>query len=212
MHDPRRALRQDGRPGRQEHDERFHAVSGQVPQARNRHRQPGSEQPLAVADDGPQHRLGTGPGHRRAGRRNRTDHPGSRRQCHARIAASWSWNATPTSAACSVSGSRDRANFDIVEGDVRDLAAILADRGIGQADYIVSGLPVPSFPRDLQHALFRVVRQVLEPEGTFNQITELPWVYRRFYRKFFEEVRFVFEPRNLPPAGAYFCRRVKPIA
>ena len=99
----------------------------------------------------------------------------------------------------------------MVEGDVRDLAGILGDRGIAQADYIVSGLPVPSFPRDLQDALFRVVGQVLKPEGTFNQITELPWVYWRFYRKYFDEVRFVFEPRNLPPAGAYFCRGVKPI-
>ncbi len=104
-----------------------------------------------------------------------------------------------------------RTGLDVVEGDVRDLAAILADRGIGQVDYIVSGLPVPSFPRDLQQALFRVVRQVLRPEGAFNQITELPWVYLRFYRKYFEDVQFVFEPRNLPPAGAYFCRQVKPI-
>ena len=104
-----------------------------------------------------------------------------------------------------------RSDFDVVEGDVRDLASMLADRGIGQADHIVSGLPVPSFPKDLQQSLFRVVGQVLKPEGTFNQITELPLVYWRFYRKFFEEVQFVFEPRNLPPAGAYFCRLVKPI-
>ena len=33
-----------------------------------------------------------------------------------------------------------------------------------------------------------------------------------FYRKFFDEVRFVFEPHNLPPAGAYFCRGVKDVA
>jgi phosphatidylethanolamine/phosphatidyl-N-methylethanolamine N-methyltransferase len=107
---------------------------------------------------------------------------------------------------------RGRSDFEIVEGDVRDLATILADRGIGQADYIVSGLPVPSFPRDLQDVLFRVVRQVLKADGTYNQITELPWVYWRLYRKYFEDLRFVFEPRNLPPAGAYFCRRPKPIA
>jgi phospholipid N-methyltransferase len=104
-----------------------------------------------------------------------------------------------------------RNDFDIVEGDVRDLATMLADRGIGQADHIVSGLPVPSFPKDLQQSLFRVVGQVLKPDGTYNQITELPLVYWRFYRKFFEDVQFVFEPRNLPPAGAYFCRRVKAI-
>jgi phospholipid N-methyltransferase len=105
-----------------------------------------------------------------------------------------------------------RHDLDVVEGDVRDLASILADKGVDLADHIVSGLPVPSFPRDLQEALFRVVRQVLRPDGTFNQITELPWVYLGFYRKYFEDVQFVFEPRNLPPAGAYFCRRVKPIA
>lgn len=105
----------------------------------------------------------------------------------------------------------DRPSFEVIEGDVRDLAEILAERGISQADYVVSGLPVPSFPKDLQRDLFRVVKRVLAPEGTFNQITEMPWVYLRFYRKFFDDVRFVFEPRNLPPAGAYFCRGVKDV-
>jgi hypothetical protein len=37
----------------------------------------------------------------------------------------------------------------------------------------------------------------------------MPWVYWRLYRRFFDDVRFVFEPRNFPPAGAYFCRGVK---
>ena len=76
---------------------------------------------------------------------------------------------------------------------------------------MISGLPVPSFPRDLQHALIRTVRTILRPEGTFNQITEIPWVYWRLYRKYFDEVEFAFEPRNLPPSGAYFCRGPKDI-
>jgi len=105
----------------------------------------------------------------------------------------------------------DHPNFDIVRGDVRDLAAILGDRGIASVDHVVSGLPVPSFPRGLQHDLFRAVGAVLRPEGTFNQITEIPWLYRRFYRRFFEQVHFAFEPRNLPPAGAYFCRGARRI-
>jgi phosphatidylethanolamine/phosphatidyl-N-methylethanolamine N-methyltransferase len=102
-------------------------------------------------------------------------------------------------------------NFDVIEGDVRNLTEILARLGIDQADYMISGLPVPSFPKDLRRDLFRVVKQVLAPEGTYNQITEMPWVYWRFYRRFFDEVRFVFEPRNVPPAGAYFCRGIKDI-
>ncbi len=100
-------------------------------------------------------------------------------------------------------------NFDVVEGDVRDLTSILAERGISQVDYVISGLPVPSFPKDLQRDLFRVVKKILAPSGTYNQITEMPWVYWRFYRGFFEDVRFQFEPRNFPPAGAYYCRGAK---
>ncbi len=103
-------------------------------------------------------------------------------------------------------------DFDVVEGDVRDLASILRDRGIAQVDAVISGLPVPSFPPDLQLDLFRVVRSVLAPSGRYSQITEIPWVYQRLYRRFFDEVRFVFEPRNLPPAGAYHCRGVKEVA
>ncbi len=103
-------------------------------------------------------------------------------------------------------------HFDVVEGDVRDLASLLADRGIGRVDHVISGLPVPSFPKDLQRDLFRVVRRVLAPEGGYSQITEIPWVYQGLYRKFFDRVRFVFEPRNLPPAGAYHCRGAKEVA
>jgi len=107
---------------------------------------------------------------------------------------------------------QDRRNFEIVEGDVRELRSILANRGIVSVDHVISGLPVPSFPRDLQHDLFRNVGNVLRVDGTYNQITELPWVYWRFYRRFFEDVQFVFEPRNLPPAGAYLCRGVREIS
>ena len=101
------------------------------------------------------------------------------------------------------------AELRVVHGDVSDLAAILADRGIEHVDHVISGLPVPSFPRALQDALFVAVARFLRPDGTFNQITELPWVYWRFYRRYFHDVQFAFEPRNLPPAGAYFCRDIK---
>lgn len=101
------------------------------------------------------------------------------------------------------------ANLDVVEGDVRELDEILGDRGIERADHVISGLPVPSFPKDLQRDLFRMVARVLDPAGTYNQITELPWVYLNFYRRYFDDVRFRFEPRNIPPAGAYYCRGIK---
>ena len=100
-------------------------------------------------------------------------------------------------------------NFEVIEGDVRDLAAILAERAVKKVDHVVSGLPVPSFPKELQRSLFEVVREVLTVEGSYHQITELAWVYQGLYRKYFDDVRFYFEPRNIPPAGAYVCRGPK---
>jgi phosphatidylethanolamine/phosphatidyl-N-methylethanolamine N-methyltransferase len=102
-------------------------------------------------------------------------------------------------------------NLDVVKGDAGDLTAVLGDRGITAVDHVVSGLPVPSFRRDLQVGLFCALKAVLRPNGTYNQITEIPWLYWRLYRRFFEDVRFRFEPRNLPPAGVYFCREPRDI-
>jgi phosphatidylethanolamine/phosphatidyl-N-methylethanolamine N-methyltransferase len=96
-------------------------------------------------------------------------------------------------------------NFEIVEGDALDLSRLLADRGIGRVDHVISGLPVPSFPRAFQRDFFRAVRTILKPEGSFNQITEIALVYWPLYRKYFDRVQFAFEPRNLPPSGAYLC-------
>lgn len=103
----------------------------------------------------------------------------------------------------------DVPNLEVIDGDVQDLAAMLAERGVEQVDQIVSGLPVPSFSKESQAALIRDIRALLNPGGTFNQITEMPWVYQRFYRRYFDDVKFVFEPRNFPPAGVYYCRGPK---
>jgi phospholipid N-methyltransferase len=100
-------------------------------------------------------------------------------------------------------------NFEVIEGDVRDLATMLRDRGIAQVDHIISGLPVPSFPKDLQRDFFRVVHEILAPSGGYSQITELALVYKGLYKRYFEQVKFVFEPRNFPPAGAYHCKGCK---
>jgi phospholipid N-methyltransferase len=107
---------------------------------------------------------------------------------------------------------QERPNFDIVAGDVCDLADILGQRGIDRVDHVISGLPVPSLPRATQQALFEAVGKVMRSDGTDNQITEIPWVYWPFYRRHFHDVQFKFEPRNLPPAGAYICRGIRQTA
>ena len=161
-----------------------------------------------VANDGPQHRLGQHQDSGRARRRHRSDHasdrgPG-RPECRVMVD-----RARPRFRSASLcDGSGRLPNFEIVEGDVRDLTRDPRRAGdrVGRPRDL--GLAGAFFPRRAASSPFSTrSRAVLRPEGTYNQITEIPWLYWGFYRRYFEDVRFVFEPRNLPPAGAYFCRR-----
>jgi phospholipid N-methyltransferase len=94
---------------------------------------------------------------------------------------------------------------DIVEGDAAKLEELLAARGIHQVDHVVSGLPLPSFPAPLRDAILASSAKVLAPGGTFRQLTNMPYVYWKLYKRYFETVRFKFVPLNMPPAGVYVC-------
>ncbi len=97
-------------------------------------------------------------------------------------------------------------NAEVDEADAIDLDRLLTERGIDRVDHFLCGLPLPSFPAAVRDTILRVVCQRLTPSGTFRQLTHMPWVYYRLYRRSFAEVRFKFVLRNLPPAGYYVCR------
>ncbi|SDG72907.1 Phospholipid N-methyltransferase [Sinosporangium album] len=106
---------------------------------------------------------------------------------------------------------------DVVVGDACELPKMLADRGLGQADVIVSGLPWAAFPRALQLRLMSAVTGVLAAGGaftTFAYVHALPMTtakrFRRLLTTTFEEVvasRTVWG--NLPPAFVYNARRAR---
>ncbi len=97
-------------------------------------------------------------------------------------------------------------NADIVEGDAAKLEQLLSTRGIASVDHVVSGLPLPSFPAPLRDSILASSAKVLTAEGTFRQLTNMPYIYWKFYKRYFAEVKFKFVPLNLPPAGVYVCR------
>lgn len=98
---------------------------------------------------------------------------------------------------------------DIVEGDAAKLEQLLADRGIKKVDHVLSGLPLPSFPAAVRDAIIASSATVLTDDGTFRQLTNMPWVYKPLYKRYFTDVRFGFVPLNVPPAGVYVCRGYK---
>lgn len=95
---------------------------------------------------------------------------------------------------------------DIVEADASELDALLDERGIKKVDHILSGLPLPSIPEEIRERILDVSARRLSPEGSFRQLTIMPWIYYRMYRRYFQDVRFRFVPINLPPGGVYVCK------
>jgi phosphatidylethanolamine/phosphatidyl-N-methylethanolamine N-methyltransferase len=96
---------------------------------------------------------------------------------------------------------------DVLEADATQLAKPLAERGIDKIDYVVSGLPTPSLPVRSMIRMWQWLRESLTPGGMFVQITVAPLVYRGFYDRLFESVRYRMVWRNVPPGGVYYCSR-----
>ncbi|MEV4357689.1 class I SAM-dependent methyltransferase [Nonomuraea sp. NPDC004186] len=104
---------------------------------------------------------------------------------------------------------------DVVNADAARLGELLAERGLQQADVVVSGLPWAAFPQELQHALLSAVTSVMSPGAaftTFSYIHAIPLSSARRFRALlaerFEEVvpgRTVW--RNTPPAFVFHARR-----
>lgn len=96
---------------------------------------------------------------------------------------------------------------DVAEADAGELDRLLDERELSSVDHVLCGLPLPSFTPALRDRVLNVVHCRLRPEGTFRQLTHMPWVYFPMYARYFADVRFRLVLRNFPPAGFYVCHR-----
>jgi phospholipid N-methyltransferase len=94
---------------------------------------------------------------------------------------------------------------EIIQADAADLDRLLDERGIAKVDHIISGLPLPSIPEHVRDRILDISARRLATDGSFCQLTIMPWVYYHMYRRYFADVRFKFVLRNLPPGGIYRC-------
>lgn len=101
---------------------------------------------------------------------------------------------------------RNIPNVEIILGDATEFGELLAKRGIREVDHVISGLPLPSFPTEARDKILEVAAKTIAPGGTFRQLTVMPLIYYKLYRRYFDDVRFRFVPVNLPPGGVYVCR------
>ena len=93
-----------------------------------------------------------------------------------------------------------------VTGSAADVEQILAERSLGQADYVVSGLPFSTLPPGVGDAIAAATAKVIRIGGAFLVYQFNPKVLD-FIKPHFERIDRGFEWINVPPATLFWAWR-----
>ena len=93
-----------------------------------------------------------------------------------------------------------------VTGSAADVARILEDRGLGKADYVLSGLPFSTLPPGIGDDIAEATAGVIRPGGAFLVYQFSPKV-PDFIDPHFERIERGFEWVNVPPATLFWAYR-----
>ena len=93
-----------------------------------------------------------------------------------------------------------------VTGSAADVEKILADRDLGQADYVLSGLPFSTLPPGVGEDIAKATAAVIRPGGAFLVYQFSPKV-KDFIDPHFERIERGFEWVNVPPATLFWAYR-----
>jgi phospholipid N-methyltransferase len=98
----------------------------------------------------------------------------------------------------------DDTRLVAVNGSAADVQKILEDRGLGQADYVLSGLPFSTLPPGVGDAIAEATSKVIRPGGAFLVYQFSPKV-RDFIAPHFDRIDRGFEWINVPPAQLFWA-------
>ena len=98
-----------------------------------------------------------------------------------------------------------------VTGSAADVEKILVDRGLGSADYVLSGLPFSTLPAGVGEDIAEATAKVIRPGGAFLVYQFSPKV-RDFIQPHFTPIKRGFEWINVPPATLFWAYKGEPNA
>jgi phospholipid N-methyltransferase len=91
-----------------------------------------------------------------------------------------------------------------VTGSAADIEKILLERDLGNADYVLSGLPFSTLPPGVGEAIGEATANVIRPGGAFLVYQFSPKVLD-FIKPYFDRVERGFEWINVPPATLFWA-------
>ncbi|MEP7130136.1 MAG: methyltransferase domain-containing protein [Sphingomicrobium sp.] len=96
-----------------------------------------------------------------------------------------------------------------VTGSAADIEHILQDRGLGSADYVLSGLPFSTLPPGVGDSIAAATAKVIRPGGAFLVYQFSPKVLE-FIKPHFESIKRGFAWINVPPATLFWAYKDGP--
>ncbi len=103
-----------------------------------------------------------------------------------------------------LASSVDDERFELVTASAAELARVLGEKGIDRVDYVLSGIPFTTIPRQVGDDILRQCNRLLHDDGRMlvYQFTRrvLPMLERHF-----GAVEREFEPLNVMPAFTFTC-------
>ena len=87
----------------------------------------------------------------------------------------------------------------LIHGDAGNVCDFLREQGFRHADYIISGLPFTSLPRQVSHRVLSQTQKAIGTEGVFTTF-QYTLLRKTFLENYFNIQRIVRVWRNLPPA------------
>lgn len=98
-----------------------------------------------------------------------------------------------------------------VTGSAADVEKIVAERGLGSADYVLSGLPFSTLPAGVGEDIAEATANVIRPGGAFLVYQFSPKVLN-FIKPHFQPIKRGFEWINVPPATLFWAYKGEPKA
>jgi phospholipid N-methyltransferase len=98
-----------------------------------------------------------------------------------------------------------------VTGSAADVEKILADRNLGSADYVLSGLPFSTLPPGVGGDIAEATANVIRAGGAFLVYQFSPKVLD-FIKPHFKPIKRGFEWINVPPATLFWAYKGEPKA
>lgn len=97
-------------------------------------------------------------------------------------------------------------NVHIIFDSAEHVSQYLRKYGVVKADYIVSGLPFASLPKEVSEQILIESRKVLGEEGEFItfQYTKFK---QKYFKMFFSDIEINKVILNMPPAFVFKCTR-----